>query len=92
MMAGIHGRNTAPELAVRCIARRIGLCFCLHPKDNRLPDPDERNDGPDGGLPSHGTNAFGVAVPQPCHADGGGSDGIPRCARMRHRNTMMELP
>lgn len=30
MMAGIHGRDTTPELAVRRIAHRMGLRFRLH--------------------------------------------------------------
>lgn len=33
MMACIGGRNTAPELAVRRIAHRMGLRFRLHRKD-----------------------------------------------------------
>lgn len=33
MMAGIRSRNTAPELAVRSIAHRMGLRFRLHRKD-----------------------------------------------------------
>ena len=33
MMAGIRGRNTAPELAVRRIAHRMGLRFRLHRND-----------------------------------------------------------
>lgn len=33
MMAGIRSRNTAPELAVRRIAHRMGLRFRLHRKD-----------------------------------------------------------
>ena len=33
MMARIRGRNTAPELAVRRIAHRMGLRFRLHRKD-----------------------------------------------------------
>lgn len=33
MMAGIHGRDTAPELAVRRIAHRMGLRFRLHRRD-----------------------------------------------------------
>lgn len=33
MMGGIRGRNTAPELAVRRIAHRMGLRFRLHRKD-----------------------------------------------------------
>ena len=33
LMAGIRGRDTAPELAVRRIAHRMGLRFRLHRKD-----------------------------------------------------------
>lgn len=33
LMAGIRSRNTAPELAVRRIAHRMGLRFRLHRKD-----------------------------------------------------------
>jgi DNA mismatch endonuclease (patch repair protein) len=33
MMARVHGRDTAPELAVRRIAHRMGLRFRLHRKD-----------------------------------------------------------
>ncbi|MCY4172933.1 MAG: DNA mismatch endonuclease Vsr [Cyanobacteria bacterium MAG CAR3_bin_5] len=33
LMAGIKSRNTAPELAVRRIAHRMGLRFRLHRKD-----------------------------------------------------------
>ncbi len=33
MMAGIKGRDTKPELAVRRIAHRLGLRFRLHRKD-----------------------------------------------------------
>jgi len=33
MMAGIRGRDTTPELAVRRIAHRMGLRFRLHRKD-----------------------------------------------------------
>ena len=33
MMAGIRGRDTAPERAVRRIAHRMGLRFRLHRKD-----------------------------------------------------------
>ena len=33
LMAGIRGRDTAPELAVRSIAHGIGLRFRLHRKD-----------------------------------------------------------
>ena len=33
LMAGIRGRDTAPELAVRRIAHRLGLRFRLHRKD-----------------------------------------------------------
>ena len=33
MMAGIRGHDTAPELAVRRIAHRMGLRFRLHRKD-----------------------------------------------------------
>ena len=36
-----------------------------------------RDNGQDTGSPSHGANAAGAAVPQSCHADGGGSGGIP---------------
>ena len=33
MMAGIRGRDTAPERAVRRVAHRMGLRFRLHRKD-----------------------------------------------------------
>ena len=33
LMAGVRGRDTAPEPAVRRIARRIGLHSCLHRED-----------------------------------------------------------
>lgn len=33
MMANVRGHNTVPELAVRCIAHRMGLRFRLHCKD-----------------------------------------------------------
>ena len=33
LMAGIRGRNTAPEHAVRRIVHRMGLRFRLHRKD-----------------------------------------------------------
>ncbi|MCY4054439.1 MAG: DNA mismatch endonuclease Vsr [Cyanobacteria bacterium MAG CAR4_bin_6] len=33
LMAGIRGRDTAPELAVRRIAHRMGLRFRIHRKD-----------------------------------------------------------
>ena len=33
LMARIRGRNTAPELAARCIAHRMGLRFQLRRKD-----------------------------------------------------------
>ena len=33
LMAGIRGRDTAPEVAVRRIAHRMGMRFRLHPKD-----------------------------------------------------------
>ena len=33
LMANIRNRDTAPELAVRCIAHRMGLRFRLHRKD-----------------------------------------------------------
>ena len=33
MMAGIRGRDTKPELAVRRIAHKLGLRFRLHKKD-----------------------------------------------------------
>ena len=33
MMAGIRGRDTAPERAVRRIAHRMGLRLRLHRKD-----------------------------------------------------------
>ena len=33
LMANIRGRDTAPELAVRCIAHRMGLRFRLHRND-----------------------------------------------------------
>ncbi|MXW44844.1 MAG: hypothetical protein F4109_01195 [Gammaproteobacteria bacterium] len=35
MMASIRGRDTAPELIVRCIAHRMGLRFCLQRKEQR---------------------------------------------------------
>ena len=35
VMARTRGRDTAPELAVRRIAHRMGLRFCLH--RNELP-------------------------------------------------------
>ena len=33
MMAGIKGRDTTPEIAVRCIAHKLGLRFRLHRKE-----------------------------------------------------------
>ncbi|MGH9721912.1 MAG: very short patch repair endonuclease [Bryobacteraceae bacterium] len=33
MMRAIKGRDTAPELAVRCLAHRMGYRFRLHRKD-----------------------------------------------------------
>ena len=33
MMAGIKGRDTAPEIAVRCIAHKLGFRFRLHRKE-----------------------------------------------------------
>ena len=33
LMAGIRGRDTAPELAIRRIAHRMGLRFRLHRRD-----------------------------------------------------------
>ena len=33
MMAGIKRRDTAPEIAVRCIAHKLGLRFRLHRKE-----------------------------------------------------------
>ena len=33
MMAGIKARDTAPEIAVRCIAHKLGLRFRLHRKE-----------------------------------------------------------
>lgn len=33
MMAGIKARDTAPEIAVRCIAHELGLRFRLHRKE-----------------------------------------------------------
>ena len=50
MMAGIRGQNTAPELAVRRIAHRMGLRFRLHRND--LPGR------PDLVFPRHRTAVF----------------------------------
>ena len=33
MMAGVRGRDTTPERAVRSVAHRMGLRFRLHRKD-----------------------------------------------------------
>jgi DNA mismatch endonuclease Vsr len=32
-MSAVHGKNTAPEIAVRKAAHRLGLCFRLHSRD-----------------------------------------------------------
>ncbi|SCB30732.1 very short patch repair endonuclease [Rhizobium multihospitium] len=50
MMAGIKGRNTRPEIAVRRIAHQLGLRFRLHRKD--LPG------SPDLVFPRHKTAVF----------------------------------
>ncbi len=38
MMAGIHGKNTKPELLARRLLHREGLRFTLHPKLPGRPD------------------------------------------------------
>ena len=99
LMTGIRGRDTAPELAVRRIAHRMGLRVSLHRKVlpgcpdrvfpkyrsacDRLFNADERDDGQDGSLPLHGANVAGVTISKPCHDDGSGSAIIPRWIILR---------
>ena len=107
MMAGIRGRDTAPELAVRRIAHRMGLRFRLHRKDlpgrpdlafpkhrltcHRLPDADERNNRQDDSLPPHGANVAGVIVPKPCHDDGSSAVIFPRWVILRKHRSYPDV-